>query len=134
MALTFGAIGEYLIESPYPNAKITNIGDAFWWAIATVTTVGYGDVYPVTVGGKIVASLLMIGGIAILGVLISTLGAALIENRFKKENRRRRLEPSLTDETKILIKSKIDGMENLNEEDFDNLMATIRHLRVMLHK
>jgi voltage-gated potassium channel len=47
MALTFGAIGEYLIESPYPNAKITNIGDAFWWAIATVTTVGHGDVYPV---------------------------------------------------------------------------------------
>ncbi len=135
MALTFGAIAEYLIESPYPNAKITNIGDAFWWAIATVTTVGYGDVYPVTVGGKIVASLLMIVVIAILGVLISTLGAALIENRFKKENRRRRrLEPSLTDETKILIKNKIDGMENLNEEDFDNLMATIRHLRVMLHK
>ena len=137
MALTLGAIGKYLVESPSPNAKITNIGDAFWWAIATVTTVGYGDVYPVTVGGKIVASLLMIVGIAILGVLISTLGAALIETRFKKENNRSRkgkLEPSLTDETKILIKSKIDGMENLNEEDFDNLMATIRHLRVMLHK
>jgi voltage-gated potassium channel len=135
MALTFGAVGEYLVESPNPNAKITNIGDAFWWAISTVTTVGYGDVYPVTAGGKIVASLLMIVGIAILGVLISTLGAALIETRFKKEKRRRiRLEPSITDETKILIKSKIDGMENLNEEDFDNLMATIRHLRVMLQK
>jgi voltage-gated potassium channel len=76
----------------------------------------------------------MIVGIAILGVLISTLGAALIENRFKKENRRSTLEPSLTDETKILIKRKIDGMKNLNEEDFDNLMATIKHLRVMLQK
>jgi voltage-gated potassium channel len=66
-------------------AKLTNIRDAFWWLIATVTPVGYGDVYPVTSGGKIVASLLMIVGIAILGVLISTLGAALIETRFKKE-------------------------------------------------
>jgi voltage-gated potassium channel len=133
MALTFGAIGEYLVEASNPDAKITNIGDAFWWAIATVTTVGYGDVYPVTVGGKIIASLLMIVGIAILGVLISTLGAALIETRFKKE-KRRRLEPSLTDETKILIKSKIDKIENLNQEDFDNLMVTIVNLRAMLHK
>jgi voltage-gated potassium channel len=107
IALAFGAIGEYLVESPYPNAKITNIGDAFWWAIATVTTVGYGDVYTVTVGGKIVASLLMIVGIAIFGVLISTLGAALIETRFKKENRRKgKLEYSITDETKTLIKVK----------------------------
>jgi voltage-gated potassium channel len=137
IALTSGAISEYLVESTSPNAKITNIGDAFWWAIATVTAAGYGDVYPVTVGGKIIASLLMIVGIAILGVLISTLGAELIETRFKEENTRRgkgKLEPSITDETKILIKTKIDGMENLNEEDFDNLMATIKHLRVMLHK
>jgi voltage-gated potassium channel len=66
-------------------AKLTNIRDAFWWLIATVTPVGYDDVYPVTSGGKIVASLLMIVGIAVLGVLISTLGAALIETRFKKE-------------------------------------------------
>ena len=76
----------------------------------------------------------MIVGIAIVGVLISTLGAALIETRFKREKRRKRHEPSLTDETKILIKSKIDGMENLNQEDFDNLIATIRYLRVMLHR
>jgi voltage-gated potassium channel len=137
MALTFGAISEYLVESPSPNANITNIGDAFWWAVGTVTTITYGDVYPVTIEGKIIASLLMIVGIAILGVLISTLGAELIETRFKEENNRRsrgKLEPSITDETKILIKTKIDGMENLNEEDFDNLMATIKHLRVMLHK
>ena len=59
MALSFGAIAEYMVESPNPNSKITNIGDAFWWAISTVTTVGYGDVYPVTAGGKIIASLLI---------------------------------------------------------------------------
>ena len=76
----------------------------------------------------------MIVGIAIVGVLISTLGAALIETRFKREKRRKRLEPILTDERMILIKSKIDGMENLNQEDFDNLIATIRYLRVMLHR
>ena len=71
MAVTLGAVAEYLVESTDPEAKITDIGDAFWWAIVTVTTVGYGDLYPVTPGGKIVASMMMIIGIAILGVLIS---------------------------------------------------------------
>lgn len=71
MAVTLGAVAEYLVESTDPEAKITDIGDAFWWAIVTVTTVGYGDLYPVTPGGKIVASMLMVIGIAILGILIS---------------------------------------------------------------
>ena len=71
MAVTLGAVAEYLVQSTYPEAKITDIGDAFWWAIVTVTTVGYGDLYPVTPGGKIVASMMMIIGIAILGILIS---------------------------------------------------------------
>lgn len=54
-SISIGATVEYLIESPNPNSKITNLGNAFWWAIATVTTVGYGDVYPVTSEGRIVA-------------------------------------------------------------------------------
>jgi voltage-gated potassium channel len=41
-------IGIYLIESPHEDAQITNLLDAFWWVSATVTTVGYGDVVPVT--------------------------------------------------------------------------------------
>ena len=74
-----------------------------------VTTVGYGDLYPVTPGGKIVASMLMIVGIAILGILISTLGAGLIESRFVREDKSKKIiAPSLTDETKTLIKDKIE--------------------------
>ena len=134
MAVSLGAVAEYLVESTDPEAKITDIGDAFWWAIVTVTTVGYGDLYPVTPGGKIVASMMMIVGIAILGVLISTLGAGLIESRFRREDKKKTIEPSLTDETKILIKDKIDKIGDLNQEDFDNLLLTIKNLRNMLHK
>jgi len=83
MAISGGAIGLYLVEGNVPESKVTNLGDAFWWTIVTVTTVGYGDIYPVTVEGKIIASILMIIGIGILGVLISTLGASFIESRLK---------------------------------------------------
>jgi voltage-gated potassium channel len=105
-------------------------------AIVTVTTVGYGDLYPVTPGGKIIASMLMIVGIAILGILISTLGAGLIESRFRQEDKSRgkkAIEPSLTDQTKMLIKNKIDRIEDISQDDFDNLMTTIKNLRNMSH-
>jgi len=136
MAVSLGAVAEYLVESGDPEAKITNIEDAFWWAIVTVTTVGYGDLYPVTPGGKIVAAMLMVVGIAILGVLISTLGAGLIESRFSRGDKKRgkkTAEPSLADETKNLIKNKIDKIGDLNQEDFDDLIFTIKNLRNMPH-
>jgi voltage-gated potassium channel len=134
MAVSLGAVAEYLVESGEPESKITTIEDAFWWAIVTVTTVGYGDLYPVTPGGKIVAAMLMVVGIAILGVLISTLGAGLIESRIStrdKNKDKKTAEPSLADETKNLIKSKIDKIGDLNQEDYDNLILAIDSLRNM---
>ena len=59
-----------MVESSAPGSKIHSIGDAFWWAIVTVTTLGYGDIYPVTLEGRIIAAALMFVGIAILGILI----------------------------------------------------------------
>jgi voltage-gated potassium channel len=124
MAITAGAITEYMVESSAQGTKINNLGDAFWWAIVTVTTVGYGDIYPVTTQGKIVASVLMLVGIAILGMLISTLGAALVESRLKKT-------PGVTfaDQTKAAIKNKIDELESLDQQDFEILMSMIKGLR-----
>ena len=53
-----------------PNCNIKGIGDAMWWSICTITTVGYGDKFPITSGGKIVAIILMICGIGLFGTLI----------------------------------------------------------------
>ncbi len=55
--------------------------DAMWWSIVTMTTVGYGDISPVTPGGRVVATVVMLSGIGILGLVTATIAGILIENR-----------------------------------------------------
>ncbi|MDI9918771.1 potassium channel family protein [Rhodococcus sp. IEGM 1379] len=61
------------------GSEIRTYGQALWWAIVTVTTVGYGDISPVTVTGRVIAASLMIGGIALLGIVTATLASWLLE-------------------------------------------------------
>ncbi|BCI54024.1 voltage-gated potassium channel [Mycolicibacterium litorale] len=67
------------VERGNPDAKIANFGDAVWWAITTVTTVGYGEFFPVTFQGRMVAVALMIGGISLVGVVTATLASWIIQ-------------------------------------------------------
>jgi voltage-gated potassium channel len=67
------------VEGTRPESKIHNLGDALWWAITTVTTVGYGDLSPATPMGKLVAVALMIGGIALVGSVTATLASWIVQ-------------------------------------------------------
>jgi voltage-gated potassium channel len=60
-----GAISVLDAEATRPDATITTLGIALWWSLTTIATVGYGEVYPATVEGKVVAGILMITGIAV---------------------------------------------------------------------
>jgi voltage-gated potassium channel len=122
ITVTAGAVTMYVVEHNAPGSKITNLGDAVWWAVVTVTTVGYGDVYPVTFEGRVIATIIMIIGIAILGILISTLGAQFIESKIK--NQRRKDENNI----KLMIKDKIDRLEGLQSEEIVTLLNLISNL------
>jgi voltage-gated potassium channel len=60
------------------SSDIPNVGTGMWWAIVTVTTVGYGDVYPHTVAGRIVGSLLMLVGIGFISLLTATIASSFV--------------------------------------------------------
>lgn len=72
-------------ERAAPGANITTIEDALWWSVTTITTVGYGDRYPTTTTGRVIAVGLMLAGIALLGVVTATLASWLID-RVSAEN------------------------------------------------
>lgn len=71
-------------ERDAPGANITTFGDSIWWACVTIATVGYGDVYPVTALGRLLAVILMFGGIAIVGVSTATIVSYLNERILKQ--------------------------------------------------
>jgi voltage-gated potassium channel len=71
------------LEQGVPNASIKNFGDALWWGISTMTTVGYGDKVPVTPGGKAIAAVLMLTGVAIYGVLAATMATFFVKQADK---------------------------------------------------
>jgi voltage-gated potassium channel len=72
VVIGLGAIGIFAVERGQ-NTNIQSIGDAFWWAVVTTTTVGYGDVSPVTGEGRLIAVGLMIVGIGFIGVFTATI-------------------------------------------------------------
>jgi voltage-gated potassium channel len=66
-------------ERDSPDASITTFGEAVWWTLTTISTVGYGDRYPVTFEGRLVAASLMVTGIALLGVVTASIAAWFVE-------------------------------------------------------
>ena len=81
-ALLGGSIGITIFERA-ENKNLNHLGDGLWWCIVTLTTVGYGDISPVTASGKILGGVLMLVGLSFYG-LVAGLGSTLIINRLKK--------------------------------------------------
>ena len=77
----------YYVEGDAQPEKFATIGHSFWWSIATLTTVGYGDVYPITAAGKILSAI-----IALIGIGFIALPTGIISSAFVDKIQRRRAE------------------------------------------
>ncbi|MER7459277.1 ion channel [Micromonospora sp. NPDC126480] len=100
-------------ERSAPDSSITSYGDALWWAAVTITTVGYGDFYPVTTEGRLVAVGLMIGGIGLIGFVTGSL-ATWIVDRVSGRNQ----QPTATAEDVAALRREIAALrERLERPD-----------------
>jgi voltage-gated potassium channel len=77
----------YMFENSVQPDKFSDIPATMWWAVATLTTVGYGDVYPITAEGKIIASIVAIIGIGLVALPTGILGAGFVEEFQKSRTR-----------------------------------------------
>ncbi|MCA9373362.1 two pore domain potassium channel family protein [Candidatus Woesebacteria bacterium] len=96
------------LELQAPHANITTFFDGFWWAITTVTTVGYGDAVPVTVPGKSIGMILQVIGVALFGSMIGIITVYL--SRVEKEYHWKKLYERLDD-----IEEKLDSLKKQGE-------------------
>ncbi len=69
--IAIGTLLIFEIETQYDNSQIKTYTDALWWTVATITTVGYGDIVPVSEIGRLVSIVFMFTGITLLGVILS---------------------------------------------------------------
>ncbi len=95
-------------ERANPHANIKTYGDALWWALSTMATVGYGDRYPTTAEGRLVAGGLMLGGIALLGVITASLASWFVE-RLGQAAR-------IEQETLTVVQALRDELDAIREE------------------
>tara|TARA_R110002153_G_scaffold95269_2_gene229039 strand:- start:1893 stop:2603 length:711 start_codon:yes stop_codon:yes gene_type:complete len=83
----FSAVGIYYFEHEVQPKNFASIFDSLWWAIITLTTVGYGDVYPITVGGKVFTFFILMIGLGIVAIPTGIISSALTKSVDKTEDK-----------------------------------------------
>ena len=112
-----GSTAIFHLESGQPDSQINSRLDAAWWAVSTITTVGYGDMVPVTDAGKIMAIFFMIFGLTILAIFLSSVGTRFYKLQFEKN-----------DNNLTLIQEKFFERMNDLEKNQEKLQSDLREL------
>jgi voltage-gated potassium channel len=142
--LLWSSAGIYILESGV-NKAVNSYSDALWWAIVTTTTVGYGDISPMTEGGRIIAAFLMLTGIGLISTLTANLANHSISffDSLHKPNGHHRHAPyddtaatSETDRAKRMHQQmkesaihSIQRIETLSDAEYKTLLKTLEMLR-----
>ncbi|MBN1857025.1 MAG: potassium channel family protein [Dehalococcoidia bacterium] len=110
------------IEFRFVGSPIKTVSDALWWSLATVTTVGYGDIVPATALGRIIGMLLMIVGIGAMATLISQVSAVLVESRLQKVRHIRRSKSTIDAGTIAGLQEAVGRVAELTDAELAGLL------------
>jgi voltage-gated potassium channel len=106
------ALSVLSFEKNAPNANITTMGDSLWWAVVTITTIGYGDYYPVTVPGRWAAAALMVGGFAVLSMVTAAVSSWLVESVTAATHDRRQADEIIGSEELARLAAQINRLHD----------------------
>ena len=111
LTILFSAIGILHVEKGAVGAKITNGEEALWWAYVTITTVGYGDLYPVTAEGRIIAAVLMTVGVGLFGTFTAYVASWFVARKVEEnqEERTMQMEKEIEEKVEEDLKNKLPG-------------------------
>jgi voltage-gated potassium channel len=123
VVIMWSSFSIYIMEKGV-NPHIQSFGDAIWWSIVTTTTVGYGDISPESLGGRIIAVFLMITGIGMIGTFTANLASNWIEYTESGKTKH-----DAETDVKIQIMKWIDHIPELTDRDYRLLLDTIALLR-----
>jgi voltage-gated potassium channel len=112
VTIFLGAIGMYFSEG---RAFV----DSLWWSFVTATTVGYGDISPSTLTGRLIASILMVTGIGLISMLTGSITTLFLNKKTRSTYKGEVIEN---------IKQKLDDFDNLSSEDIDDICKTLKAL------
>ena len=118
-----GTLIMYNLEKGAENSQMTTLLDAMWWCVATVTTVGYGDVVPVTSLGRIVALVYMFFGIILVTTTLAVISNTFYKKRFEKEETEKKKQDM--NYLRNLVISKLADIERKQTE----CIETVNRLR-----
>lgn len=122
--ILIGGFAALIMESGTSGAQINNFSDALWWSISTVTTVGYGDIVPNSIAGRIMGMALMVIGIGVMTAFISQVSATLVQSRLAKTHDAEGIRQTLASQ----IKDRIDHIDKLSDSEMALLTKMIQAL------
>ncbi|WP_438447927.1 potassium channel family protein [Gorillibacterium sp. sgz5001074] len=128
VVMVWSSAGIYFLENGV-NGNIKNYGDALWWSIVTTTTVGYGDISPVSFGGRIIAAFLMMTGIGMIGTVTAALANHWVEYFQQKEPQTETASNRVHDELKRQAAGWLERVEELTDEEYRSLLLSMEVLR-----